>query len=237
MANSAVVLLRCLSGNVLFGGVFCGPANVNCMIAAHGACERNRNVFAMDDWCVGCPAHCRVCDQQTAACQLCADGYVLRDGECTSLPAAACQADHAGICLACGTGAHPVVSSRDLSVDTDCTTAHCLQGPVGVCSLCDVTGGFFLDTTARTCPNTSAAASVSNAGVVACAAGLLLGVCVACPNTVPRFRSLLRVLLHGVRRWVRRRRSWRFRRGLRLCGEPQRRCLRCLDRQFFDGER
>ena len=103
------------------------------MVAARGVCVRCKDGFAMDDACVRCPAHCRVCDQQTAACQLCADGFVLRDGACAAMPSTACLTDHAGVCLACGVGAHFVASSSERLVYADFTAAHCLQCPLGVC--------------------------------------------------------------------------------------------------------
>ena len=115
------------------------------------------------------PTHCRVCNQQTAACQLCADGFILRDGACVALTATAWFADHAGMCLACGVGAHSVTSSSDDSVCDVCKEAHCVQCPLNECYVCDVTNGFFLNTTTHTCTNNASAASVSNAGVVSCA--------------------------------------------------------------------
>ena len=87
--------LQCLSRSVLFWSVCLDPANGNCMVAARGACVRCRDVFTMDDVCVRYPAHSRVYDQQTAACQLCDDGYVP-DGA-SALPATDCQEDHSGL--------------------------------------------------------------------------------------------------------------------------------------------
>ena len=123
------------------------------MVTVRGVCVLINGGFAMDDGSVHCSGHCLVCDQQTAACQLCDDGYVLRDGERIALPSTACQSDHAGVCLACGVGAHSTASSSDNSVCAHWTAAHCLQCPLGVCSVSDGTGGFFLDAT-HTCSRT-----------------------------------------------------------------------------------
>ena len=62
--------------------------------------------------------------------------------ECSAISSTACQADHAGVYLACGAGTHSTASSSVGSVCDECTTAHCLQCPLGVCSVCDGTEGF-----------------------------------------------------------------------------------------------
>lgn len=102
-------------------------------------------------------------------------------------------------------------------------------------SICDGTGGFFLDATTHTSTNTASAVSISNWGVVACAEGLLTnGVCVACPDRLQHRRSCSvsfcaacndRLVVDAAAA------------SLGLCLRVGRgRCLRCLNRQFFDGE-
>ena len=93
------VVLRWTMQRVMNTLLLCdGALIVVCVVARdkRNVPVKRRDGFAMDDGCVLCPAHCLVCDKQTAACQLCADGYVVAVCSSVSL----CQLCEDGFVLA-----------------------------------------------------------------------------------------------------------------------------------------